>query len=255
MSRSFTDTHCHISDPEFFPNGGDAVYEDALAAGVGRMILVGTDPASSEAALAFAERHEHAYASFGIHPHDASKHLEHITNFLIWCSEHRTEKVVAIGEVGLDYHYMNSPREKQRALFEQQIDVALRLELPLIFHVREAFDDFWPLLDNFRGVRGVLHSYTDNLKNLEQGLSRGLYVGVNGIATFARDRDEVTKAIPLEKMVLETDAPFLTPAPLRGKINVPGNVPIIASYVAELRDITVEELSQTTEAAASRLFF
>lgn len=255
MINVFTDTHCHIHDTEFFPDGGGQEYERALEVGIHRVICVGTDPRSSREALTFSDTHNRAYASFGIHPHESSVELPMFDNFSKWCRENKSERVVAIGEIGLDYHYMHSPREQQIELFEKQIDLALGLNLPIIFHVREGFDDFWPILNNFNDVRGVLHSYTDDLKNMEEGLSRGLYIGVNGIATFAPGRDEITSAIPVEKILLETDAPYLTPKPIRGKINEPGNVGYIASYVAELRGITVEELSRATEANSTGLFF
>ncbi len=253
---SFTDTHCHIHDLEFFPGGGDEPYEQGCAAGVRRQFLVGTDSRSSEEAVRFcADKDGGAYAVIGIHPHEAEKELPGSAEFLRWCRAQTGKKLVGIGEIGLDYHYDHSPREQQIALLEKQIELALELQLPVSFHVRAAFDDFWPLFDNFHGIRGVLHSFTDTVETMEKGLERGLFIGVNGIATFARDRDETTKNIPLDRILLETDAPFLTPAPIRGKINVPGNIPLIASYVAELRGITVEELSQGTERNVDRLFF
>lgn len=252
---SFTDTHCHIHDPEFFPNGGDEPYEDALSKGVNRIFCVGTDSASSKAAVEFAANKDAAFAVIGVHPHDAEKELPAIDDFLAWCRVQAGPKCIGVGEIGLDYYYNNSPREKQIQLLEKQIEMAQLMGLPISFHVRDAFDDFWPIFDTFKGVRGVLHSFTDSSKNMEKGLERGLFVGVNGIATFAKDRDEITMAIPDESLLFETDAPFLTPVPLRGKINVPGNVPLIASYVAELRGTTVEELSQRTEQNVTRLFF
>jgi TatD DNase family protein len=252
---NFTDTHCHIHDPEFFPDGGDEPYRDALSKGVLRQFCVGTDINSSKKAVGFCTERDGAFAVVGIHPHDAKKDLPETALFFEWCAEQKGQKLVGVGEIGLDYYYDNSPREQQVELLEKQIDLALQLGLPISFHVRNAFDDFWPIFDNFSGIRGVLHSFTDTTQTMEKGLERGLYVGVNGIATFARDRDEVTKAIPLDKLLFETDAPFLTPVPLRGKVNVPGNVPLIASYVAELRGATVEELSQRTEQNVTRLFF
>ena len=252
---TLTDTHCHIHDPEFFPDGGDEPYERALKAGVERVFCVGTDIRSSKKTIEFSANKEGAYAIVGIHPHDSEKETQSAGKFFDWCREHKGKKLIGIGEIGLDYHYNNSPRDTQLSLLEKQIDLALTLDVPISFHVRDAFDDFWPLFDNFKGVRGVLHSFTDSVENMEKGLERGLYIGINGIATFAKGRDEVTTAVPLEKILLETDAPFLTPVPLRGKINEPGNVSLIASYVAELRGITVEELSQRTERSVDRLFF
>jgi len=250
-----TDTHCHIHDPEFFPDGGDEPYRQARENGVERMFCVGTDTRSSQKAVEFCADKDGAFAVVGIHPHEAEKELPHIDEFTEWCKGQIGDKLIGIGEIGLDYYYENSPRVRQIELLEKQIDLAVALNLPICFHVRSAFDDFWPIFDTFHGVRGVLHSFTDSIANMELGLERGLYIGVNGIATFARDRDEVTKAIPVDKILLETDAPFLTPVPQRGKVNVPGNVALIASYVAELRGTTVEELSRETEQNVTRLFF
>lgn len=251
---TFTDSHCHLHDSEFFPSGGEAEYKRALASGVERVICVGTDVRSSKEAFEFTKERAGTYCAYGIHPHDSEKQAGLFDEFRDWCLEHNGEKTVAVGEVGLDYHYMNSPKDRQIELFEKQIDMALVMDVPLVFHVRDAFEDFWSVLNNFPAVRGVLHSFTDTRQNMEKGVERGLFIGVNGIATFARDLDDITKTIPLENLLLETDAPYLTPTPLRGKINEPGNVPLIASFVAELRGITVEELSRRTEANVTRLF-
>ncbi len=163
-------------------------------------------------------------------------------------------RIVGIGEIGLDYYYTHSPRDIQIEMLEKQITLATEHDLPISFHVREAFDDFWPIFDNFRGLRGVLHSYTDNLSNMEKALSRGLLIGVNGISTFARDKQELYKVIPYQKMLLETDAPYLTPHPHRGKINEPALLRHVANYIANLQSINLQELSRATEASATTLF-
>jgi TatD DNase family protein len=165
-------------------------------------------------------------------------------------------KLVAVGEIGLDYFYTHSPREVQIKALEGQIDLALRHDLPIIFHVREAFDDFWPIFDNFKGIRGELHSFTDSAVNLEQGLKRGLYIGVNGISTFTKSDEQraLFAAIPLEKLLLETDAPFLTPAPFRGKVNEPAFVKQIAEFHAGIRNVSTENIADVTTANAQALF-
>ena len=253
----FTDTHCHIHDSEFFPDGGEAQYQRALEAGIGRMLCVGTDVRSSVQAVAFADRYAAAWAVVGIHPHDATVGRSAVDELatLLGSTQKSDKKVVGVGEIGLDYYYDNSPREAQRDMLHAQLELAQKHALPVSFHVREAFADFWPIFDEYDGLRGVLHSYTDDLVNLEKGLSRGLFVGVNGIATFAKGRDEITKAIPLDKLLLETDAPFLTPTPLRGTVNEPAFVTHVARYVAELHTISPQELSRITEKNATKLFF
>lgn len=252
---TWTDTHCHIHDTEFFPNGRRALYERAVQAGVERLIVVGTDSRSSKEAVAFSAEHSGCFAAIGIHPHDAATELPGFDSFSAWSSTVQDQKLVAVGEIGLDYHYDHSPRDQQTELLGRQIELAKKLDVPVIFHVREAFDDFWPIFDSFHGLRGVVHSFTDSLATMEKALDRGLFVGVNGIATFARDRDVVTRAIPLDRLLLETDAPFLTPAPYRGKVNEPAFVTQVAQFVADLHTITLEELSDITEKNATNLFF
>jgi TatD DNase family protein len=163
---------------------------------------------------------------------------------------------VAVGECGLDYFYTHSPKEVQVEMLKAQIELALAHDTPLIFHVREAFDDFWPVFDSYQGIRGVLHSFTDTEANLQRALDKGLYIGVNGIATFTKidAQKAMYKQIPLEKLLLETDAPFLTPVPHRGKVNEPAFVKLVASHMADLHAISLEELSAATSKNATTLF-
>lgn len=137
-----------------------------------------------------------------------------------------------------------------------QLKLAHEHKLPVIFHVREAFDEFWPIYDQYSGIRGVLHSFTDNASNLTKAVERGLYIGINGIATFAKDEAlrEVYKAVPTDRLLLETDAPFLTPAPFRGKINEPQQIGTIAGFVAQLRETDISSLAATTTQNARQLF-
>ena len=139
-------------------------------------------------------------------------------------------------------------------MLHAQLALSQRYDLPVIFHVREAFDDFWPIFESYQGLRGVLHSFTDNETNLEKAVAHGLCIGVNGISTFAKDRQDVYAAIPLENLLFETDAPFLTPVPHRGKVNEPAFITHIAHHIANLRSISLEELSRATERNATTLF-
>ncbi len=170
--------------------------------------------------------------------------------------QNKGSKLVAIGEIGLDYFSTHSPRDIQIVALEAQIELALKHNLPIIFHVRGAFADFWPIFDNFPGIRGVLHSFTDTQTTVERALARGLYIGVNGISTFTKDpaQREMFAAVPLERMLLETDAPFLTPAPLRGTINEPMYVEYVAGYHATARGLSVSEIAAATTANANTLF-
>ncbi|MEP6710548.1 MAG: TatD family hydrolase, partial [Candidatus Saccharibacteria bacterium] len=197
----------------------------------------------------FAANHEHVFASIGVHPHDTKDGHKIDTLF-------GAKRLVAVGEIGLDYFYSHSPRDVQIEALQAQIELALKHDLPIIFHVREAFDDFWPIFDNFKGIRGELHSFTDNQINLEEGLGRGLFIGVNGISTFTKDekQKELFATIPLTKLLLETDAPFLTPVPFRGKVNEPAFVRNVAEHQATIRHMTLEDIARATTTNATALF-
>jgi TatD DNase family protein len=265
------DTHCHIQSiglqtgepntlelwakaPELTADG---VVTDALSAGINKMICVGCDLADSELAVEFASKHTGCYASIGIHPHEAAKSLADPATLPAFAALANKPRVAAVGECGLDYFYENSPREDQIKVLEFQLALAQSSGLPVILHVRESFDDFWPVFDNFGGnIRGVVHSFTDSKENLRQAIKRGLYIGVNGIVTFAKlpEQLEMYKAIPLERLVLETDAPFLTPVPFRGKINEPKQIKTVAEYLAGLRNESLDVLAQATTDNAHALF-
>lgn len=245
----FVDTHCHIHEPDYTLEL-DGVFKRGREAGVAEMIVVGTSLDSTAQAIAFAEERDGVKASIGVHPHDTKDGYD-LTPFAGTSSQ-----IVAVGEIGLDYYYGHSPKDVQQDALYAQLEIAVAHNLPVIFHVRDAFDDFWPIFDSFEGLRGVLHSYTDSQENLEKALERGLYIGVNGISTFTKDpaQQAMFDSIPLDQLLLETDAPFLTPTPFRGKINEPAYVPLIAAHHATRRGISVEELAEQTTANAHTLF-
>lgn len=249
------DTHCHIHFKDYKLDA-DAVLQAAADAGVNRVLCVGCSLADSEAGVAFAEARDNVWMSVGLHPHEAeiSLGIEHLMERLTALLA--SPKVVAIGEIGLDYYYNNSPKEAQQQLFRQQLVLAQERDMPVIFHVREAFDDFWPIVDEFEGLRGVVHSFSSNTRDLEEVLKRGFYVSLNGIMTFTKDEAqlEAAKAVPLDKLLLETDAPFLTPAPLRGTICEPKHVMVTAEFLSKLRGESVEMLSRATTNNGRRLF-
>ncbi len=243
------DTHCHIHEADY-PLEIAMTLDHAREQGVERLICVGTSEESSRLAIAFASEYDEAFASIGVHPHDSKDGYQGIESLV------GSNKLVAIGEIGLDYFYTHSHRETQIKALEWQIDLAMKNNLPIIFHVRGAFDDFWPIYDNFSGIRGVLHSFTDDQKNLDLALERGLYIGVNGISTFTRDESQkaVFTTIPLGRLLLETDAPFLTPVPFRGKVNEPAFVKNIAQYHATSRNILFEDVARATTTNAHAVF-
>lgn len=249
------DTHCHI---QFADYGLDPeeVIKSAKKDGVTRLIVVGCTLPDSKAAVEFAAKHENIWASIGLHPHEASIYIhDHhaIQQFHDLASK---PKVMAIGETGLDYYYNNSPHEEQKKLLRLQLDIATEHNLPVIFHVRDAFMEFFEIFDEYKNIRGVIHSFTSNVAVLEQILSRGLFVGLNGIMTFTKQSDqlEAAKTVPLDRLLLETDAPFLTPAPFRGKIGEPKYVKTTGEFLANLRGESLEEIASATTANAKSLF-
>jgi TatD DNase family protein len=244
------DTHCHIHEADF-PLAVDEVLLRAQKADVQQLICVGTSEQSSRDAIMFAESHAVAWASVGVHPHDTKDGYEAIAKLA-----GTSDRIIAVGEVGLDYFYAHSPKEIQLKALEDQIQIALLHDLPIIFHVREAFDDFWPLFDKYPGIRGVVHSFTDTKENLDRAILNGLFIGVNGISTFTKDaaQKEMFDSIPLDRLLFETDAPFLTPAPFRGKINEPAFGRNIAEHHANQRGISVNKIASATSANAKELF-
>ena len=262
------DTHCHIHEIiqpltpvyEKWHKGGalsiDSVLAGARAAGVGKMICVGTTVEDSQLAAEFVADRPECWASAGIHPHAAQRYVHDQKSQRNFRELLSNPKIVAVGECGLDYFYGYSPKADQLAMLRFQIELALEHDLPLSFHVREAFDDFWPVFESYQGVRGVLHSYTDNRNNLERALGHGLYIGVNGIATFSNKPQQMDmyQAIPLDRLLLETDAPFLTPVPYRGTICEPKHVRVTAEYLAKLREVSLDVLADKTSGNARSLF-
>lgn len=271
---NYIDTHCHIqsagvtlgerSTRELWAKHSeitvDSLVADAVAARVTKMICVGCDLQDSKLAIACVKSRENLYASIGLHPHEAQHYAGQQVLLDEFSSLATQPKVVAIGECGLDFYYTYSPKADQIRILEFQIQLALDNNLPLIFHVRDAYDDFWPIFDNFRSaghrVRGVLHSFTDTAANMERAVSEGLYIGVNGIATFAKNPEQLAmyKAIPADNLLLETDAPFLTPVPFRGTICQPKHIGLTAEFLAKLRGVTVAEISSVTTRNAGKLF-
>jgi TatD DNase family protein len=245
-----TDTHCHIHEHDYADP--DGARQRAIAADVSTLLCVGVNEDSSRRAVQFAQQYQECKAIIGVHPHHTKEGIYDIERLL----NDSRESIHGIGEIGLDYFYTHSPKDVQVAALEQQLQWALDFNLPVSFHVREAFDDFWPVFDAFSGIRGVLHSFTDTAEQLEKGLTRGLYIGVNGISTFTKDKKQQSMfaSIPLDRMLLETDAPFLTPVPKRGTVNEPAFVRYVAEHHATLRGVSAHALAEQTTANASALF-
>jgi TatD DNase family protein len=251
----FIDTHCHIHSKDYGLDP-DLVIKDGAEAGVSAAIVVGTDLEDSKLAVKFAKSHDNIYSSIGIHPHEAKDYINDQKKLNEFASLADDKKIVAIGECGLDYYYNHSPKADQKKILEFQLELAQKHNLPVIFHVRDAFEDFWPIIDRYPNIRGVIHSFTASKEILQEILSRNLYVGLNGIMTFTKNQAQLdaAKLVPLEKMLLETDAPFLTPAPYRGTIAQLKHVINVAFFLSELRNETLESISKVTTSNAKKLF-
>lgn len=247
-----TDSHAHL-DFRQFDADRDAVIARAREAGLVAILNVGTDLASSRAAVALAEKQDFIYAAVGFHPHDAKHVNARVLDQLRVLT--RYPKVVAIGEIGLDYYRDRSPRPTQRQAFADQLALAAELELPVIVHSREAHDDVMEQLRGWKGS-GVLHSYSGGPERLEEVLELGFYVSISGPVTFPRaDRlRKVAEIVPLERLLVETDCPFLTPVPRRGRRNEPALVRHVVEAVARARDVPAETVAQATADNLTHLF-
>ena len=254
MDNYLIDTHCHLHDAEWFtPEQAEEFLQEAAEQNVRQVIVIGTDPEDAAKAQEFAQKHADVYWTYGIHPENAGKYpLEQLITSVKTQLLASHEKLVAIGEIGLDYHYEGYiNKAAQIELFEQMLQLAQDLGLPVSLHIREreAFADAWAVLENFPKITGVVHSFTGSKQELKRALAREFYIGANGLVTYS-----TLPLPPLEKMLLETDAPFLTPEPFRGTINKPGYVRNIASYLAEKMGVAEVNIAEQTTKNARQLF-
>ena len=245
------DSHCHIHNKGYFELAPDEILQHAHKNGVDKCIVIGTDPKDSEVACKFALQHKEVWWTYGYHPNDYDGNKAKLESDLKKAKNNvlKSEKLVAIGEIGLDYHSDGYNRDWQAYLLENMLQIAQDMQLPVSFHIRDAFDDFWPIFDNFHLPTSVLHSYSDSEENLEKGVAKGFFFGVNGLSTFAQIPHP-----PLERIILETDAPFLTPKPFRGTINKPGYVKNIADWAAEYYQVAFDQVAAITTANVEKLF-
>ena len=266
---NLVDSHCHIQSigsktgeantKKHWAKSGftvDGVIDRAKKQGVSKLICVGCDLEDSQLAINFVSDRQNVWASIGLHPHEAKNYVDKPDLVEAFKALVNQPKVIAIGECGLDFFYNHSSSNDQLDILKLQLDLASKHNLPVIFHVRQAFTAFWPILDQFKGIKGVLHSYTDDQANLDKALARGLYIGVNGISTFTKEQNQLNmyKQIPLDRLLLETDSPFLTPVPYRGTINEPSRVATVAAFMADLRGENLDDLAKITTSNAQNLF-
>ncbi len=249
----FFDSHAHLDEACFQPDFDDILRRMAEA-GVTRMMNIGFDEASSRRSLALAGRYDWIWAAVGSHPDDAAAVDDAcIARYRALAADPR---VRAIGEIGLDYHYEDVPRGIQQTAFRMQLALADELGLPAVVHEREAHEDGLNILAEFPRVRGVFHCFSGSLEMARELVRRGWYVGLTGVVTFknARKAVEVASSIPLERLLIETDCPYMAPVPYRGRRNDPSLVPLVAEKIAELRGLSVETVAQATTQNACRLF-
>jgi TatD DNase family protein len=256
----FVDSHAHIDGPEFDADR-EEVIQRALAAGVSAILNVGTgDPHSGalERAVELAEKHKNIYTAIGTHPHDArffdDKAEQRINGLL-----QESPRVIAWGEIGLDFHYDNSPRDVQMEVFRRQVQLAKNARLPVIVHTREAEDETIEILKSHLSGSdppGVMHCFSGSLQLAQQTLELGFLISFSGIVTFknAQDLRAIAEQVPLDKLLIETDCPFLSPVPFRGKRNEPANVVEVARCLAELRGMSLEEIARITTENFASLF-
>lgn len=244
------DTHAHYDDEAF-----DADRDTVLSAFDGLVIDPGCTLESSRAAVALANRHRHVYAAVGIHPENCGgflmEHLDELRRLA------RQSKVVAIGEIGLDYYWAeNPPREFQRQVFRAQLELALELDLPVIIHDREAHGDSLAIVKEYPALRGVFHCYSGSVEMAKELLDRGWYLGFDGPVTYknARRTVEVAEMIPIDRILVETDSPYMSPVPVRGKRNDSRNVAYIVEKLAQIKGISSDEMAILTLANGKKLF-
>ena len=249
----YFDSHAHLDDGRFDADRAE-IFADLPRRGVGLLMNVGCDLPSSERSVALAHAYDFVYAAVGSHPDDADQVDE--ARILTYRKLARHPRVKAIGEIGLDYHYEDVPRDVQQHAMRLQLALAEELELPVVIHEREAHGDALTIIDEYPSVKGVFHCFSGSPELANELVRRGWYIGFTGVVTFknARKAVETAKAIPLSRILIETDCPYMAPEPYRGRRNDPSYVPLVAQKIAELRGLPAASVAQATWDNARKLF-
>jgi TatD DNase family protein len=263
----FVDSHCHLifskfdnrALPKSIVYNVSSVIKRAIDANVKYMMTVGTELSDVEELQAVVDEHENIFRTVGIHPLEAKKHREsYKDNEIIWIIQKHAvmRKTLAIGEIGLDYHYERDSERQQKELFHLQLALAQECRLPVVIHSREANDDIIEILKDYTGITGVIHCFSGEKDFANKALDLGFYVSISGVVTYknATELQENIKYIPLDRLLIETDAPFLAPVPFRGNPNEPSFIPYIAGKISELMKIPLEIISQKTSENFFTLF-
>ncbi len=249
------DTHVHLNDEQYNEDVNEVI-ERAQREGVSHMVVVGFDRKTIEKAMHLVENYDFLYAAIGWHPVDAIDMKEEDLNWIEELSSH--PKVVALGEMGLDYHWDKSPHEIQKEVFRKQIRLAKRVKLPIVIHNREATQDIVDILreENAQEVGGIMHCFSGSAETAKECVEMNFYISLGGPVTFknAKKPKEVAKEIPLDRLLIETDCPYLAPHPYRGKRNEPAFVKLVAEQIAEIKEISLEQVASKTMDNAKKLF-
>ena len=256
------DSHAHYYDERFeqeVDGGADAVLSSVFLGDVAKIVNVGTCNENSARCIEQAAKYEGMYAAVGIHPSDCRFYTDVERELAILeqtLSNRETKKIVALGEIGLDYHYENTDRAKQAAFFEAQLEMAERLDLPVIIHDREAHGDCMDIIRRHRGVRGVFHSFSGSAEMAKELVKLGWYISFSGVVTFknAAKVKEAAAAVPLDRLMIETDCPYLAPHPHRGEINHSGLIHLTCEALADIHGMKTEEMAEKTYLNACEFF-
>lgn len=247
----YIDSHCHISKNDY--DDIEKVINDANNKSVKKLIICGCDKKSIKESLEIANNHKNIYVEIGYHPSEVLTTTDEDIKELKELAKNN-KKVVAIGEIGLDYHWDKENKEKQKSLFKKQIKVAKELNLPIVIHSRDAFQDTYDILKEAK-YRGDIHCFSGNIENAKMYLSLGYYLGIGGVLTFKNTNlKETIKEIPLNRILLETDSPYLAPVPYRGEKNEPKNIPIIAEEISKQKELPLEKIESEIENNTRILF-
>lgn len=255
MESKFIDSHAHLDD-ERFDEDREELIESLCGNGIEAVLNPGADLSTSRAAVSLAEKYPFIYAAVGCHPHDSKFMNDDTMN--IFKELAKNKKVVGIGEIGLDYYYDNSDRETQKTWFREQIRLAKELDLPYIVHDRDAHEDVFKIMkeEHYSGTRGILHCYSSSVEMAKEFVKLGFYISLGGPVTFkkAKTPKMVAKEIPLDKLLIETDCPYLTPEPFRGKRNEPKYVKYVAEEIARIKEVSIDVIAEKTKENFKKLF-
>ena len=245
------DTHCHLYDKKLYTNL-DEIIANASEANINKMICIGDNLITSEQSIQLSEKYPNIYATIGIHPHEAKNAPENYLDIIKQKNEHN--KVVAIGEIGLDYHYNFSAPNIQKKIFLEQLKLAKILNLPAVIHCRDSYEDLYEIILKSKNDKGVIHCFSGNLEFAHKIIELGYYISFTGMITFVKELEHIIKNVDLKHILVETDSPYLAPIPYRGKVNQPAYVNKVAEKIADIKNISIQEVDTVTSNNASLLF-